>query len=380
MNAYSFSRLKTWNDCPLSFKLSYIDKVGKDENDTLTLGAAAHEFFEDYVRKLAAWKEFNKADPKLTTLGFELAVNPENFWTEIATKTFVKEPRNQSLFQEYLEICETFIKGFKLDEAIPAGSQTSYELRMALDNDLKPVEWDSEQVRFRGVIDRLDILGNKAKITDYKTGFFGKSDSFQNSLYAWMLTKLYPEIEYFETVIYYTRTGWQEKSSFHKDTLGGIEFQVQAMMETVDNDKKFKARPGSRCSTCFVAFACDKKASKISMIEDQKDAIKVAEDILAGEAQLDAKKSLLKSWVSENGELVLNGEKFGFFPVETVKADTRGVFQVLAEANKDSFEYVKADTKEIKKLCREEPQLADALAQHLEFKTSLRFSHKGEKL
>jgi hypothetical protein len=194
-----------------------------------------------------------------------------------------------------------------------------------------------------------------------------------------MLTKIHPEIEFFETVIYYTRTGWQEKSSFHKDSLGGIEFQVKAMMEAVDSDTKFKAKPGSRCSGCFVAFACDKKASNVKLIDDSKAAVKVAEDILAGEAQLDAKKSLLKSWVSENGEIAVNGEKFGFFPVETVKADTREVFNVLAQANKDSFEYLKADTKEIKKLCREDSAIADALAQHLEFKTSLRFSHKGEK-
>jgi CRISPR/Cas system-associated exonuclease Cas4 (RecB family) len=356
MNAYSFSRLKAWNECPLSFKLSYIDKVGKDENDVLTLGSAAHEFFEAWVSGGCP------AD-----------------WLEIATKTYVKEPRNQSLFNEYLEICTAFVKDFDPKKEIPEGSQSFYELKMALDVDLKPVSWTSDAVRFRGVIDRLDVVGKKAKITDYKTGFFGKSDAFQNSLYAWMLTKIHPEIENFETIIYYTRTGWKEISSFHKDSLGGIEFQVKAMMEAVDNDKKFKAKPGSRCSTCFVAFACNKKASSVNIIEDQKSAFKVAEDILAGEAQLDAKKSLLKSWVGENGELTVNGEKFGFFPVETVKADTREIFNVLANSGKDSFEYLKADTREIKKLCREDSSIADALAQHLEFKTSLRFSHKGGK-
>jgi hypothetical protein len=103
MNAYSFSRLKAWTECPLSFKLSYIDKVGKDENDVLTLGSAAHEFFQAWVGNGC----------------------PQE-WLEIATKTYVNEPRNQSLFQEYLEICTAFVKGFDPKKEIMEGSKACF--------------------------------------------------------------------------------------------------------------------------------------------------------------------------------------------------------------------------------------------------------------
>lgn len=375
MNTYSYSKIKTWNECPLSYKLTYLDKVGRDEGDALTLGSAAHEFFEDYVTKCKLaldygiqWKD-----------GCYTAIVPPSFdWDKAALLVWSKEARDQSLYEQYLNICKSFMKNFDPKD-IPEGSKTLCEVALGLTEDGLPCDFMADNVFLRAKIDRLDLNGSTAKITDYKTGFGGKADAFQCNIYAYMVSKHYPEIQNFEVVIHYVRTNWKESWKFSKDKLSGIEFQLKAITETIEKDTKFKAKPGSRCSSCMVAFACDRKASNIKVIEKPKNAQKVAEDILALDAQIDAKKEMLKSWVQENGEVIVNGEKFSFFPLETMKSDTKELASCLMSNNVEPWNYLKGDTKEIKKLCRENPQIADSLSQALTFNVSLRFSHKSNE-
>lgn len=358
MNSYSFTKIKAWNSCPLSYRLTYIDKSGRNENDPLMLGSALHDFYEVYVNSLIGKNEFN--------------------WKEIALTSWAKEPREQYLFDDYIVACEDFTKNFDIKD-IAIGSETICEFKIALKEDFSSCEWNDPDCRFRAIIDRIDILGSKAVIVDWKTGFSGKADPFQIYCYAFVISKLYPEIENFEVILYYTRSGWKEKYQFNKDKISGIEFQLQAVMSAIDNDKKFKAKPGSRCGSCLVAHSCDKKPSKIKVLLKDKDAHKIAEDVLSMEAQLDAKKDLLKAWVGENGEVKVNGETFSFFPYETWKGDTKELVSVLTDNNIEPWGYLKTDTKEIKKLCKTDDTLANSLAQALTISSTLRFTHKKDE-
>jgi len=358
MNSYSYSKIKTWTDCPLSYKLTYLDNVGKDESDPMTLGAAAHEFFE-------AWLNARRFNNPITV-------------EEIALPVWSKEPRDQSLYEEYLGICEEFAKNFDGTD-IPIGAHTSCELKLGLTVEGLPCDFMAENVWLRGIVDRLDIIGTTAKITDYKVSFRGKPDTFQVSLYAFMISKYRPEITNFEVVIHYVKSNWKEKWQFSKDKISGIEFQIKAITETIERDNRFKAKPGSRCSSCLVAFACSKKGSTIKSITNENSEKKIAGDILAAEAQLESKKDLLKAWVSENGEVKLNGETFSFFPYETWKGDTKELVSVLTDNNIEPWGYLKTDTKEIKKLCKTDDTLANSLAQALTISSTLRFTHKKEE-
>ena len=358
MNSFSYSKIKSWTDCPLSFRLTYIDKVGKDESDPMTLGAAAHEFFE-------AWLNARR-------------YNDIPVLKDIALATWSTEPRDQSLYEEYMGICEDFAKNFD-GKDIPEGSTTTCEIKLGLTAEGLPCDFMAENVWLRGIIDRLDIIGTTAKITDYKVSFRGKPDTFQVQLYAYMISKYCPAITNFEVVIHYVRSNWKEKWQFPKEKIAGIEFQIKAITETIENDKKYKAKPGSRCSSCLVAFACTKKASSIKTIGNIGNASKIAGDILAIEAQLEAKKDLLKSWVSDNGEVKVNGETFSFFPYETWKGDTKELVSVLTDNNIEPWGYLKTDTKEIKKLCKTDDTLANSLAQALTISSTLRFTHKKDE-
>ena len=63
--------------------------------------------------------------------------------------------------------------------------------------------------------------------------------------------------------------------------------------------------------------------------------------------------------------------------METMKSDTKELASALIENDVEPWDYLKGDTKEIKKLCRENEAIANDLAQALTFNVSLRFSHKS---
>src|SRR4051812_37928594 len=94
--AHSHSRLQMFSQCPLSYKLAYIDKVPQESSAALEIGAAAHEFFDTWI--------------KTSPVGV-----PEDIFKEIAAECFQKEARDQDNFKEYLEICQIFAKAYKPD-------------------------------------------------------------------------------------------------------------------------------------------------------------------------------------------------------------------------------------------------------------------------
>jgi RecB family exonuclease len=55
--AHSYSRLRTYLDCPQAYQFEYIRKLPKRTTDPLTVGGLAHDFFEAYDRHLIAAKK-----------------------------------------------------------------------------------------------------------------------------------------------------------------------------------------------------------------------------------------------------------------------------------------------------------------------------------
>lgn len=79
------------------------------------------------------------------------------------------------------------------------------EYRMALNEDLEPVEYFAKDVWWRGVIDLAIVNGHKAKIIDYKTGSFNPAyvDKGQLELMAIALIKHMPQITHIQAGLLY---------------------------------------------------------------------------------------------------------------------------------------------------------------------------------
>ena len=93
----SYSRLSRFEQCPLSFKLHYIEKKRSEPNDALRFGKAVHAVLEVLVRE--------HMDQERT------GVLSEDRATELWQKAFSAEGMSgMELFQEGLSIIKSFIK------------------------------------------------------------------------------------------------------------------------------------------------------------------------------------------------------------------------------------------------------------------------------
>jgi hypothetical protein len=361
--AYSYSKIKRYTDCPKSYELTYLKKVGQDSTDEMEIGKAGHKFFELWHNAIRVHQATGKLMPKLV---------------DVAAEAWADSPHPAGLFAEYLSLCREFADNYH-PEQLPAGAQSIAEMELSFNGELNPCLWDDQDCYIRMVIDRVDIIGNRAVITDYKTGYGGKADKFQVELYCFGLKLKFPQIERFEVILHYVRTGYKEPWKIHADNLGPIEFQLRAQISAIEKDKTYQAKPGRRCQSCTVAAFCDKKASKLVQITAPKDAQKLAADVAVLEAQLKAKKEALKDWVKEHGEVTVNGLMFGFFPSEQYQINVGEFIAACREIDVDPLALLKADTTKVKKLCREKAEVAEALSAAITVETKLRFDAKLDK-
>jgi RecB family exonuclease len=141
LRPYSFSRLSSFDSCPLKFKFTYIDKLsGFSSNDTLDKGSYLHNFLEHYPSKPSS--TYNISEENLITYN-KIAID------------FINSPLGNSI--------------------VNAPNTLGKELDFGLDNRLLPCNFNSPDALLRGSIDRLNFItdnnyGEMLHVVDFKSG------------------------------------------------------------------------------------------------------------------------------------------------------------------------------------------------------------------
>lgn len=357
--AHSYSRMQVFSSCPLSFKLQYIDKAPTDSSDALEIGAAAHEFFDVWVKNVSAR-------------------NDDVFKVEeVAARCFQREARDQSNFKDYLEICKTFAAAYKPDPAYPV---VIAERQISFNHAWKPCEWMDPDVMFRAKIDRIEQpdeeFPKKIRITDYKTGFAGALDSFQLDVYALVASLIYPGLEQVEIQFYYVKSGFKQVKLLEVKDLDITKIQIESLIARMEGETKWKAKPGSRCLTCPVAAACTEKPSDMVKIGTQDVAKTLGAEIAFLEAQAKAKKKGLKAWCEQNGPVDSGGLVWNNWPVESMKVEMAPLLSTCVSYQVDPAEILNPDSRAMKKAFKENPGFGEAISPYVSMETTTRFSAK----
>lgn len=140
--ALSHSRLSDFNQCPLKFKLKYIDKAENfaidDSNKSIHLvrGQNVHKALENYLIK-------RKAGQSADSL----------------------KSNNLKEVNDTIPLIEQYIEFFGLDNMHP-------EKQICIKDDWTEDSWFSKAAYYRGIFDLIGISPNVAFIGDYKTGKF----------------------------------------------------------------------------------------------------------------------------------------------------------------------------------------------------------------
>lgn len=353
---HSYSRVSDYIRCPRLYRCRHMEDRPDPKTGPALLGGICHAFFEAYDRHLMAAglpTDHAAADALMRRVfqGFERPLPPE-------------------LYDEYLAICRDFIKNHVLD----VGACVGVELEIAVTRALTLCDWNADEAWFRFKLDRLDIRGTRAVVTDYKTGWGGDADPFQLLLYAcavWIrhAQKPFRDHVHFravEAVVHYNRSGRASKRVF---TPSDIESGIEKMREyaaKIEDETAWLPTPGPHCGACAYAGDCPARPQQLAPLMTQADAVRVAAEMELLRAQAQAREDSLRLWVQRNGPVPVRGRVYGYGSREHYKVlDAVGFVEAVQKAGRDATDFYDIDTAELKKACRRDAILADAVAPHV---------------
>lgn len=189
----SASMIKKYLECPLDFYFRYVMDFGEQESveeeiENSTFGSFIHETLEELYTPFARFnKEGEKVVPAPTNItSFDVEKMLEEFKLVIYQK-FMKhfnsdkdaflKGKNYLSYQMAIDLTQRFLKS----EVQFLAKQTEKVFIESLEREYTAeieVEVGSEKkkVKLRGFIDRVDSIGNKIRIIDYKSGKVADDD------------------------------------------------------------------------------------------------------------------------------------------------------------------------------------------------------------
>ena len=156
------------------------------------------------------------------------------------------------------KMLEPWIQKFTKDSDDPAvGIQT--ELKLAIDDVMRPVSWFDKRTFMRGVIDVLKIRKKVALAVDWKSGE-PKDDLIQLGLFAQLVFSHYQWVEAIKTMYVWTKTNDSTEETLYKkdmpDLWKEINPRVKALRLAHETDT-FPPKKSGLCKAHCPVTSCE---------------------------------------------------------------------------------------------------------------------------
>lgn len=308
----SYSRLSRFEQCPLSFKLHYIEKKRAEPNDALRFGKAVHAVLEVLVRE----------HMEQETTG----VLSEDRATELWQKAFSAEGMSgMEMFQEGLSIIKNFIK----DQGI-----IDHQDVLSIEREFRlPVG----PFTVLGYIDRVDRVDDETvEVIDYKTNrmLFTRDEvdtNLQMSLYHLAAQMLWPWAKKVKLTFHMLRHGIRMVTERTEEQLEAAVKYVESMGQQTETATEFPARLNNNCIWCdhkqncpvFAdalkgkrEFVCNDLADLESVAKEREEVSKLAKVLYDRKRELE---KIIKTQLEDNDELVLANVRYRMFNTTKVE-------------------------------------------------------------
>lgn len=321
----SYSRLSRFEQCPLSFRLHYIEKAKADPGVPLRFGKAVHAVLEILVRE---HMEQERSGPLSEERAAEL-------WQQAWA---AEDLSGVDVFQEGLDILRAFVRDQgHLDHHDVLAIEKEFRLSVG-------------PFTVLGFIDRIDRVDDETiEVIDYKTNrqIFSRDEvehSLQLSLYHVAVQRMWPWAKNVRLTFHMLRHGLRLRTERTPEQLEAALRYVETMGRMTEEATEFPARLNSNCVWCdhrqqCPAYAAALKGQRDFICEDTADLEAVArerEEVARLAKLLYARKSelegVLKTHLAERDELVLAGVRYRMFNVTKVEHPLARTVQVLADA------------------------------------------------
>ena len=355
MRYFSHTQLNLYGKCPAQYKCRYIDKVPEGPSRPRDIGRMVHEVIAAYDMHLLR----NRLQTDITEL------------PKIMDKVFFAHPSlGPSEYDEVRRIIESFGQSHVFRPDLTVGIEERIEVD--LDQDTK----------FVGIVDRLEIDDNVAVIADYKTDWRVRPASeivedFQLQIYAWLVSKWYPQVASFRVHLEFVRHSYTPKPvEIDWWTVQATEKKVRGFVKQIQEDTKFKPKPGEGCAWCSYVEQCPYKIDNNLTCTSQTDAQRLAEEITLLEERVRSRKSALKVYCDANGPVKANGLEWGYRINLTDRVeDAKAFYEAMVKAGADPWDFLAVDSRQLRKLIESgllpqsiEPLLTDSASSRFAWK------------
>ena len=247
MEIYSHNRLSYYEQCPLKYKLRYIDKLPPQVGQSIEafLGIRVHETLEKLYDN-----ELNGIPNKFDEIKNYFIQTWEENWNgdiQIINKRYKPIDYKQNGI-DY--ITNYFLKNlpFNQDKTIALEKELIFKI-------------DDENIKIKGIIDRLAKHHDRYIIHDYKTGKKlpskkSLSDDRQLGIYALALKQNYENVEKIELIWHFLAHEREIKIKPKSNDLKNLEKNLILKIKKVENTKKFPSKKSFLCNWCEYYSMC----------------------------------------------------------------------------------------------------------------------------
>ncbi len=248
MPVYSYSKLSTFDNCPLQYKLHYIDRIKREtENIEAFMGSQVH----DTLRKLYKDLMFTKRNSLSDLIEFY-----EEQWSR-KWHPLVRIVKKEYTVEHYKEMGRRCIKNYyerhsPFEDSLTIGLEK--ELRFCLD--------ETGDYQFIGYIDRLAQTSEGIyEIHDYKTSsklpHQQEVDSDQQlGLYQLALTEMLPDARHFALVWHYLAFDRELRSTRSPAQLAKLKDQTLEQIRRIEALDDFPPVESPLCYWCHYPDLC----------------------------------------------------------------------------------------------------------------------------
>jgi putative RecB family exonuclease len=247
MAVYSYSRLKTFTQCPLKYRFKYLDEIETQrENIEAFVGKRVHDAVEKLFRDLWDGRLNHSGDLK----DFYASRWSEEWHEDVHV---VRQGETaDDYFAHGLECIDNFYR-----ENYPFKQSRTVALEERVEFSLDQCGWR----RFEGYIDRVASRHDGTyEIHDYKTSRSrsvpGISELRQLSMYQVGVQSMHPEVTKVELVCHFLCSGEVFCRQQSRSELVEILDDAHRVIDDIESERMFRANVTPLCNWCEFREIC----------------------------------------------------------------------------------------------------------------------------
>lgn len=321
----SYSRLSRFEQCPLSFKLQYIDKRASEPGMPLRFGKVVHAALERLVREVIEQERTAPLDEERAVALFADAWAADGL-------TGLHE------FGEGVAMVRAFVR---------AQGVVDHRDVLAVE---KEFHLPAGRFTVLGFIDRVDRIDDETiEIVDYKTNrqLFTREEvdtSLQMSLYELAARRTWPWVKNVRLTFVMLRHGVRQTTTRTPEQLEAALAYVETLGRMTEEETEFPARVSGNCVHCDHRAHCSAYAEALkgkrtvlgadpddleAIAREREEVSRLAKILYARKSELEG---ALKEHLRDRDELVLAGVRYTLAPTAAaVTYPIRRTLRVLEE-------------------------------------------------